>query len=189
MPTTNPYGLAVWSAYLSAVATIAGAVTLILFFSVGAPFGVINDAISVVGSLVIIPILFALHQLHHSHAPAASLGVLVVGIIVMLVAATLQTLLVFDVITYGQTAVIVPSAYGVVGLSLITYNYLAYVNGSFPRKLAVCGIVAGGGYVTACLGFVLGGANHPLTYVGGLVSIIAYPTWAIWFGRVLLKSN
>src|SRR3990172_6416576 len=88
MEKSSLFHLARWSAYLSAVATIVGAVTLILFFSIGAPFGVINDATSVVGSLVIIPILFALHQLHRSHAPAASLGALVVGIIVMLVAAT-----------------------------------------------------------------------------------------------------
>ena len=183
------FRIAGWSAYVSAVATIAGAVTLILFFSVGAPFGVINDVTSVIGSLVIIPILFALHQLHRSRAPAASLGALIVGAIAMLVAAGLQTLLVLKIITFEQTAVTVPSAYGVVGLSLIAFNYLAYAHASFPRKLAVWGIAAGIGYVLVITGFLLGGENHPLTYIGGALAVIAYPIWAFWLGRVWLKFN
>lgn len=189
MSNNNLFRLAGWSAYLSAIATILGFVTIIAFFMVGAPFGKINDVISVIGSLVIIPILLALHHLHRSHVPAASLGALLIGMIAMLVAATLQTLLVFKAITYEQTAVTVPSAYGVVGLSLITYNYLAYANETLPRKLAGWGIVAGFGYVLVIMGFILGGQNHPLTYIGGLASVIAYSVWAIWLGRVFLKSN
>lgn len=188
MSNTNFFRFAGWSGYLSAIATILGAVTLILFFSVGAPFGVINDTISVIGSLVIIPILYALYSLHRSNAPGTSLAALIVGTIAMLVAAGLQTLLVINVITYEQTAITVPSAYGVVGLSLIAFNYLAYVNGSFPQKLAVWGIAAGIGYVLAITGFILGGENHPLTYLGGALAVIAYPAWAIWLGRVYLKA-
>ncbi len=189
MEKNSLFRLAGWSAYLSAAATIIGAVTLILFFSVGAPFGVINDTVSVVGSLVIIPILYALYSLHRANVPGTSLAALVIGTVAMLVAAGLQTLLVLKIITFEQTAVTVPSAYGVVGLSLVAFNYLAYVNGSFPRKLAVWGIAAGIGYVLVITGFILGGPNHLLTYIGGALAVIAYPIWAFWLGRVWLKFN
>ncbi|MBM3124569.1 MAG: hypothetical protein FJZ87_05780 [Chloroflexi bacterium] len=186
---TNPYRLAGWSAILSAIATFLGFVTIIGFFMVGGLFGVINDAISVIGSLAIIPILFALYQLLRSHASAASLGALVIGIIAMLVAAILQALLVFKVITYEQTAVPVPFAYGVVGLSLIAFNAFAYTHKSFSRKLAIWGIVAGAGYVLTIMGFIIGGQNHPLTYIGGLAAVIAYIVWAFWLGRIWLRNT
>ena len=125
---SNLFRLAGWSAYLSAIATLAAFATLIIFFAVGDPFGIINDAITVIGSTILIPVLLALYQLHHVHTPAASLGALMVGIIAVLFAGTLQALLVFKVITYAQTALPVPLAYGMFGLSLAYSNYLAYVH-------------------------------------------------------------
>ena len=70
-----------WSAYLSAAATIIGFVTLILFFSVGQPFGTINDVSSIIIALAILPVLFALHKFHYTFAPVVSLGALILGII------------------------------------------------------------------------------------------------------------
>jgi MFS family permease len=184
----NLFRIAGWSAYLSAIATLAAFATLIIFFAVGDPFGIINDSITVIGSIVLIPVLLALYQLHRVHTPAASLGALLVGIIAVLFAGTLQALLVFRVITYAQTAFPVPLAYGVFGLSLAYYNYLACVHETFSRKLALWGVAAGIGYLVTTLGFILGGQNHPLTYIGGLTAIIAAPVWSIWIGLVWLKN-
>lgn len=185
---SNLFRLAGWSAYLSAIATLAAFATLIIFFAVGDPFGIINDAITVIGCTILIPVLLALYQLHHVHTPAASLGALMVGIIAVLFAGTLQALLVFKVSTYAQTALPVPLAYGMFGLSLAYSNYLAYVHETFSRKLAMWGVVTGIGYLVTTLGFILGGQTHPLTYVGGLTAIIAAPVWSIWIGRVWLRD-
>ena len=111
-----------------------------------------------------------------------------VGIIAVLFAGTLQALLVFKVITYAPTALPVPLAYGMFGLSLAYSNYLAYVHETFSRKLAMWGVVTGIGYLVTTLGFILGGQTHPLTYVGGLTAIIAAPVWSIWIGRVWLRD-
>jgi len=42
-------------------------------------------------------------------------------------------------------------------------------------------------YVSA--GSTICGESHPLTYVGGMASIIGYPTWVIWLGRKLLSRH
>ncbi len=36
---------------------------------------------------------------------------------------------------------------------------------------------------------ILCGPNHLLTYIGGALSVIAYPVWGFWLGRLFLKSN
>ena len=178
-----------WSAYLSAAATIIGFVTLILFFSVGQPFGTINDVSSIVIALATLPILFVLHKLHRAVAPLLSLGALIIGIVSALIAALLQTLFVFKVIPINPSSEIVTVAFGVFGVSLAIFNYLAYSNKSFSSKLAIWGIVAGVGYALVALGFLLGGQDHPLTYVGGFAAIVAYPVWAMWFGKFLVSRN
>ncbi|MBI3165892.1 MAG: hypothetical protein HYZ24_14510 [Chloroflexi bacterium] len=180
------FRLAGWSAYLSALATILGAVTLVIFFSVGDPFGKINDVCSVIIGLTAIVILFALYQLHRSAAPKISFIVFLVGALAMLTAAVIQTLLVVNGTNFGM---IVTISFGIFGASLIAFGFLAVVNQTLPRGLAWLGIAAGIGYVLVITGFILGGENHPLTYLGGAVAVIAYPVWAVWLGRVFLKSN
>ena len=178
-----------WSAYLSVAATIIGFVTLILFFSVGQPFGTINDVSSIVIALSILPCLFVLRKLHRAAAPMVSLGALIIGLVSILTAALLQTLFVLKVIPGDLSGEIVTIAFGIFGISLALFNYLAYSNKSFSPKLAIWGIAAGAGYALVALGFLLGGQDHPLTYVGGLAAIVAYPAWAIWFGRLILSGK
>jgi hypothetical protein len=51
------------------------------------------------------------------------------------------------------------------------------------------GIAAGLGYVLVTTGFILGGPNQLLTYIGGALAVIAYPIWAFWLGRSLLQNT
>lgn len=170
---------------MSAGATIFGFVTLITFFIVGDPFGIMNDVSSVLIVLSALPVLFALHQLHRSAAPTGSLIALIIGVLGGLSAAIFATITIITrKTTYGDP---VSLSYGVFGLSLVLYGCLALTDKLLPRGLAWFGIVAGIGYILVITGFILGGENHPLTYIGGLAAIIGYPTWAIWLGRRLLS--
>ncbi|MEW5939616.1 MAG: hypothetical protein AB1750_08145 [Chloroflexota bacterium] len=178
--------LAGWSAILSGIATIIGAVTLVIFFSVGDPYGTINDVSSVVIGLTAILILFALYQIHRPSAPTVSLSAFLIGAVAMLIGALLQALLVINGTNFGE---IVTVMFGIFGASLVTFGWLAHSSGTMPRGLAWTGIAAGIGYVLVTAGFILGGPNHLLTYIGGVLAVMAYPAWAFWFGRVLLKSS
>jgi hypothetical protein len=186
MPSSQPFRFSGWSSYVSAGSTIIGFVMLIAFFIVGEPYGTINDISSVVIALSAIPVLFALYQLHRSAAPIASLAALIIGVLAALSAAGFQTIFIVTRKTYGDT---VTMSYGFFGVSLIMLSYLALGDKMLPRRLAWFGIIAGMGYALVITGFILGGPNHPLTYIGGLASIIGYPTWAIWLGRLFLSGK
>jgi MFS family permease len=175
-----------WSAFASAIATILGLVTLIMFFTLGQPWGTINDLTSILLALSILPVLLVLHRLHRRDAPILSLATFVLGLLAMLVAAAFQTLLVFRVFAYEQTALVVPGAFAVFGATLMVYNTLARASGSLSRKLAWLGMIAGAGYVLVIAGLILGGQQSPITAAGGLIAVVCYPIWAIWFGRLLL---
>jgi hypothetical protein len=188
MLNSELYRYAAWSTFLSAIMTILGLVTLMIFFTLGEPWGTLNDITSVILALSIIPVLLILHRLHRHDAPNISLVTLVIGVIAMIVAAVFQTLLIIKVIAFAQTAVVVPVAFGVFGASLMIYGYLARANESLPSILALLSIIAGAGYVLVILGFIIGGQEHPLTVIGGLTALICYPIWAIWFGRIILSG-
>lgn len=169
-----------WSAYLSAAAII---ITLILRF----------DTISAIASifigLAILPVSFALYKLERASNPMLSLAALVAGGVAALIVAFLQTLLVFKGISSEQSDKIVTIAFGVFGISLAVFNYLAYSNKSFPARLAIWGLVAGAGSVILTLGDLIGGQEHPVTYVGALVVVVGYPVWSIWIGKLLLSGK
>ncbi|MCI0610160.1 MAG: DUF4386 domain-containing protein, partial [Anaerolineae bacterium] len=118
--------------------------------------------------------------------PTVSLTAVIIGVIAALSAVVFQTILITTRKTSGDT---VTMSFGVFGISLVIYGYLALADKMLPRRLAWLGMVAGIGYVLVTTGFILGGPNHPLTYVGGLASIIGYPAWAIWLGRVFLRPS
>ncbi len=114
-----------------------------------------------------------------------SLIAFLLGAVAMLIGATLQALLVITGTAYGD---IVTFVFGVYGASLLTFGWLAASSGAIPRTLAWIGIAAGLGYVLVTSGFILGGPYDLLTYIGGAFSVIAYPVWAFWLGRIWLRN-
>jgi MFS family permease len=178
-----------WSALVSAAATILGLLTLMLFFVLGNPWGTINDVASVIVALSILPVFVVLHRLHRQRAPTASLAATSLGTLGMIIAIVFQALLIGGKISYAQTAIVVPIAFGVFGIALIVYSGLAIAHRLPPRMLAWLGSAAGAGYIIVIAGFILGGQEHPLTMIGGATALVCYPSWAIWFGRELLSGR
>jgi hypothetical protein len=174
-----------WVAYGSAVATGITFVTGILFFTVGQPFGTIQDAASALQVFLMLPVQLVLYSSFQSYAPALSLLATVVGMIGVLVASLLQVLLVFRVVHFERTIGTVLAAGGALGVWLVVMNGLALAGGAYPDGLAWSGIIAGGGYLLLVIGFWLGGQRHPLFWGGSLAAVAGYAVWAIWLGRVL----
>jgi hypothetical protein len=174
------------SALVSAVASIVGLVTLIIFFSLGEPWGTINDIASVLQALSVLPVLFLLYRMHRHEVPIVSLAALATGMIGMLIAIVFQSLLIMRVITFAQTAVASPVGFGLLGIPLLWYGYRDFLGGMLPRGAALLSMLTGAGFVALIVGVLLGGQEHPLATIGGLIAGIGYPVWAIWLGRILL---
>ena len=178
-----------WSAIVSAIMTILGLVTLLIFFAQGEPWGTLNDITSVILALSLLPVLLMLYRLHRREAPTIILCTLIIGVIALLAAVIVQSLLIIKVLTYDQTAILAPSAFGLFGATLMVFGFLGRSNASLPRRLIWLSIIAGAGYVLVITGFILGGQAHPLATIGGLMAVLGYPIWAIWFGRLVLSGE
>jgi len=189
MSITRSARFVTWCAFISAAMTIIGVVTLFVFFALGQPWGTINDLTSITLALSGIPVVLTLYRLYRTYALGVSVIAVVIGVIALLTAAALQTLLVLKTIPYEQTAVNVPAAFGVFGLSLLIFAVLSRADQVQPRALTVWGIIAGIGYIVVIIGILIGGQEHPLASIGGLLAVVGYPVWAVWFGRLLLSGR
>lgn len=178
-----------WAAYTSAAATLVTFVTGILFFSVGQPWGTIQDVASALQVLLMLPLAWMLHRLIGPYTRAWSWLALIVGVPGMLVAGILQILLVVRRVAYEQTIGAVLSAGGAIGVWLALTGALALALGLLPAGLAWAGITAGAGYLLLVAGFWLGGQQHPLFWSGSLIALVGYAGWAIWLGRFLLTGT
>jgi len=52
----------------------------------------------------------------------------------------------------------------------------------------VIGMAAGLGYLLIVGGFLKGGQQDPVFYLGSLLLAGAYPIWGFWLGRLILAS-
>jgi len=178
-----------WAALLSAVATVATLFTAVLFFTFGGAFGKINDAVSVLQMLLMLPVAIALFLLRPPDATGLALLAVAIGGVGMVITAVLQALLVFGFVEYEQTITAVLSAGGAIGLWLILANMLALGGEILPAGLVVFGALAGAGYLLAAVGFYRGDQQHPLFYMGSFLIVLGYSVWAIWLGRLLQTGS
>jgi hypothetical protein len=174
-----------WSALLSAVASLATLVTGVLFFAKGGPWGRINDSVSVLQMLLMLPLAGAMYLLNHPGPPLVALVAAAVGAVGMLVAATLQMLLVIRVLEFEQVFGRGLAAGAVIGLWLMVTNLLALLAASLPTVLALCGIAAGVAYVMLAVGFRKGGHTDPLVQLGTPLGVLGYTAWAVWLGLLM----
>jgi len=189
MKTNQLFRLAGWSAYLNAILNIISFVSLFIFFSIGGLSGLINDITSIFFSLSLIPLVLAFHALHRSFFPSMSWWVASIGVIAMLAAAILQALLVFGILQFEQEVRPVLVANAVIGIWLILSGVMTLIGRTLPRGLAWLSIIAGIGLILIIVGFWIGGQEHFLTIVGGLVSFIGILLWTIWSGKRFLGEE
>lgn len=183
MTSTGFLRYAGWSANVTATASIITFVSAILFFSIGQPFGTINDIASVFQVLFMLPLALILYRLNPEHAHLLNIVAVILGISGMITVVVGQSLLVVGVITYQQSLSFVPAGAAIGGWLVLMSSKL------LPRRLALTGVLAGIGYLMTVVGFLFGGQESPIFYAGGLILVISYPLWAFWLGRVCLSGK
>jgi hypothetical protein len=176
------------SAFVVAAAGAAGLVAIALFFSVGQPFGTINDLLGLVMIAGLGPVMLAHYELGGPVPlwPArVSLGG---GIAAVAGWAVLQAGFVLGLYTVHveqaatgawavQAWLQVVIGLWVAGASLLAGRWL-------PPVVRTLGIVAGVGVVLMAVGVLRGGYPDLLTNVGGVGYQILLPIWAYLLGRV-----
>jgi hypothetical protein len=179
-PQTGLAAVAGPSALLAAVATVLGAVFLVLFFARGGLWGPLNDVASIVLMLATIPVVLFLANFTSGRVGTGiATAVAAVGILGMLGASLAQTLLIARVRTYAQ---LLPWTLGfgaVVGLWYVLIALTGYLAG-MPALMGLLAGLSGVGYVLLGYGFLRGNERHPLSIGGGVVVLLASTAFLLW---------
>lgn len=190
---------------VAGLAVAAGAVALIsvaslaLFFTVGKPFGAINDwTVGLAGLLSgLLALTIRSRGIMGAPGPATvSTGAAVVGAVIVVAGSAL----VISQTTGFLLAGLVQSlGFALIGLWLIALNWSTGSVSGWPRQLRNLGLVAG---TVMALGIVVApgiamGVDDANTapgwiwigFVGWLGIFFLYPIWSIWFGNTLRRGG
>ncbi|HET9436371.1 MAG TPA: hypothetical protein VFO50_05895 [Candidatus Limnocylindrales bacterium] len=180
--------LAGWSALVAAVATVTGAVFLILFFARGGFWGLLNDIASIVLMLATIPVALVVGIIELERVTTVAMIVTGIGIVGMLGATISQALLVARVRTYAQLLPWTLGSGAIVGVWYILAGVIALA-GSLLQPLPWLMIVSGIGFIAIGYGFAVGNERHPLSVVGGLVLLVASTAFLGILGWQLVSGD
>ena len=182
---------------IGAVALISVA-SLALFFTVGKPFGAINDWTVGLAGLLSGLLALAIRScgiVGASGPGTVSTGAAVVGAVIVVAGSAL----VISQTTGFLLAGLVESlGFALIGLWLIALNWSTGSASGWPRQLRNLGVVAG---IVMALGIVVApgiamGVDDANTapgwiwigFVGWLGIFFLYPIWSIWFGNTLRRG-
>lgn len=178
-----------WSALVNAAAGVASFTALVLFFIVGGPWGPVNDVLSVMWALSLVPLAaWFLHANGPANPWLSGLSA-ALGIGSMLVFAVLQALLAAGQVRYEETVGAVMTLIGLIGVWLLVNALLARGHGVLPDGLTWAMLAFGLGLVISAAGFRLGGEQSPLAAGGYVLGAVAGAVWAGWLARWLLAGR
>ena len=137
---SHPIG---WVAISTGVVGLLSLLFIILFFSVGQPFGTLNDICNGLTAILAVALACLLYFAHRTYSPSFSLIALVFAF-AGLVLVGVGTILVFT----GKTGWFLAGLYvsagnALIGLWLVGLNVTALQGNPWPHGLAVLGLVAG----------------------------------------------
>ncbi len=177
------------AAYVVAAAGLLALVTIGLFFAKGQPWGTINDLALLVMTAALALLMLAFWELGGLTPTPLARVAQISGWIAVVAWCLTDALMILGIVhfDYGAPATgafaIQTVALVVIGLWVAGANLLA--GGWLTRSLRWLGVAAGIGFVLLGLGLLLGGMQHPLTYLGGLGYQILFPIWAFLMARLL----
>lgn len=176
------------AAYVVVGAALVGLATITLFFTIGQPWGTLNDLSLLVMTLALLPLMLAFYELGGLTPTPLAQAAQAAGWIAVLTWSIVQALMIVGVVTFdykvGATGAFAIESVGLVyiGLWIAGANLLA---GPWLSRIRWLGVVTGIGFVALAIGLLLGGQDYPLTYLGGIGYELVLPIWAFLMARLL----
>lgn len=204
--TSNQF--AGWAAILGGIIGVIGFISLLLLFTVGEPFGTINDFLSIPTGLLMLPVVVALYRLLAADYPLPSLLGMVAGLAGFLTTMIGSILLLTNRIDFQLSLLPGIGGFGLIGLWVLISSITGLRSGVLPRGLAWAGILLA---ITPALALLAvfrlesiatgltGMAGQtgsfqmslPVTviFLLGFISYAGLPVWFIAMGRLLASGR
>jgi hypothetical protein len=183
------------AAQAAVVAAVAGAIALVtitLFFTIGQPWGTLNDLAITVETLAIAPIMLGSYELG---------GVTPLWPARASLAGGIAAVLLWSAITLAMVGGFVSFDYEHAATGAFLYQNLAliviglWLTGApplagpwLPTPLRWLGALSGLGFVLTGIGLIQGGMASPIAYVGGIGYQLLFPIWA-WLMAGIFRSQ
>ena len=195
--STVSFAMVGWLALATGISGLLGFVLIILFFTVGQPFGTLNDifiGLTAILSVVLVWMSSSVFQGQFPFLGRVALVIATLGGILVLVGSVLALT---SRAGWYLSGLYMAAGYGLVGLWLLVLGFSALRGNSIPQSLSIFALVAG---LVLALGLVaIPGIFHgtdtheyeftiinSIWWTASLGYLAVYPVWSILLGRFLL---
>jgi len=186
-----------WVAIATGMVGLLGLAFIILFFTVGQPFGTINDYCIGLTAILSVVLVWMLYSRLHSQSPLLSQVTFVIAMLGALLVLVGTALAISGLKGWFLSGLYMAAGNAMIGLWLLGLNYSALRDNSLPQSLVIFGLISG---VILALGLVtipgifrgIDSQEYELTtfnyiwWASSLGYLALYPIWCILLGRVLL---
>ena len=189
-----------WVAIATGIAGLLALTFIILFFTVGQPFGTLNDICIALAAILSAVLAWMLYPQYHAQSQLLSKVTLVIAIVGAILVVIGAALAISGVKGWFLSGLYMAAGNAMIGLWALGLNYSALRDNSLPHSLVIFGLVSG---MILALGLVtipgifrgIDPQEYELTMVNSiwwtssLGYLAIYPAWCIWLGRVILSSS
>lgn len=188
-----------WTALATGVMGLLALAFIILFFTIGQPFGTLNDICICFTAILSLILAWMLYPSYHGNSPLLSQIALVFALAGAIVVSAGSVLVISGITGWYLAGLYMAAGNAFIGLWLLGLNYSAQQTHSLSQGLVMSGIVVGIIMALGLLaipGIVRGidswsSAPWYVNYVGqagALGWLVLFPVWCIWLGRTLLLN-
>lgn len=187
-----------WFLIATGISGLLGLIFIILFFTVGQPFGTLNDISIGLTAILSAILVWLLHPSDLKQSLPLSQIILLlamIGVILVLIGS-------FRAITgisgWYLSGLYMAAGNALLGIWLLYLNIIAYQNASWPAGMAIFGLISGGVLLLGLAGIpgIFQGADiktydvtiiKVMWWTSALGWLAFYPIWCLLLGFTLLK--
>ena len=189
-----------WVAITTGIVGLFGLAFIILLFTVGQPFGTLNDICIGLTAISSVVLVWMLYPQYHAQSPLLGKVTFVIAMFGAILVVVGSAFAISGVKGWFLSGLYMAAGNALIGLWALGLSYSALRDNSLSHGLVIFGLVSG---VILALGLVtipgifrgIDPQEYELTlfnyvwWASSLGYLALYPTWCIWLGRVILSSS